>query len=144
MFNNTPDIGAFFNEKIKENPDLQKVVDSSLDTAQNSWALSYADLSPDDPSTLPGQAFLLTNLSYLAAGILIAFQGDLWFGMITDVAAVCSFNYHYTQLLKAGKAKEEAVQLALLLDYIAAAISILTGLWYVANSETVPIFALPE
>jgi hypothetical protein len=116
-----------------------------LDGLTGGWALSYADLSPDSTSTPVGQGFLITNAAYFAAGILVFLQGDAWLGFWTDVAAIASFNYHYNQLVASEGAstikKNQAVRLALLLDYTAAAISMLTATLYL-TSGVVPVEGL--
>lgn len=115
-------------------------VEKALDALTGDWALSYADLRPDTPNTLAGQAFLATNSAYLVAGLFVLFSGDLWFGFWTDMAAIASFNYHYNQLLVSGQAKANSVRLALLLDYTAAAFSIITATAYLLASATFPVF----
>ena len=125
-------------------------VQETLDALTGDWALSYADLSPDTPRTVTGQAFLATNAAYFVAGVYILLvSGDLWFGFWTDMAAIASFNYHYNQLLVAGTAaKADAVRLALLLDYTAAAFSILTAGSYLlsdigsSSSSSFPVVAV--
>jgi len=120
-------------------------VQETLDALTGDWALSYADLSPDTPRTLTGQAFLATNAAYLIAGIyILVVSGDLWFGFWTDMAAIASFNYHYNQLLVAGTdGKANSVRLALTLDYTAAAISILTAGSYLLSDISSHAHAFP-
>lgn len=122
-----------------------------LDNATDGWALSYADLSPDNTQTLTGQAFLASNMAYVVAGALLTVTGDFWFGFCTELAAIASFNYHYQQLLDSGsvslksKSSNKVVRLALLVDYLFAMISILTGLVYILTSPTtadLPIYTI--
>lgn len=123
--------------------DAAAPVEEALDALTGDWALSYADLSPDSTNTVTGQAFLATNAAYLVAGVYILFAGDIWFGFWTDIAAIASFNYHWNQLLVAGQdAKASAVRLALLLDYTAAAVSIVTATSYVLSFSIFPVQAL--
>jgi hypothetical protein len=91
--------------------------------------LSYANLYPDTPKTLPGQLFLWTNLGYGLIGYII-FQeyNNVFFGALCEIIALLSYNYHYQQLLNIDR---DAVRLSLLCDYIGAAITILVGLYYV-------------
>ena len=69
-----------------------------LDANTDGWLLSYADLAPENASTLPGKAFLATNIGYAVAGLLLTQQGDFFFGFLTELCALASFNYHYWQL----------------------------------------------
>ena len=117
-------------------------MENALDALTGDWAMSYADLRPDNTSTIAGRAFLVTNAAYLVAGIYIFLSGDLWFGFWTDMAAIASFNYHYNQLLAAGQAKASAVRLALLLDYTAAAFSIITATAYLFTFSSFPILPI--
>jgi hypothetical protein len=116
---------------------LAEPVQAVLDECTGGWALSYADLAPESPDTALGRGFLLTNLFYLAAGLLLTYQGDPTLGFFTDLAAIASFNYHYTQL-RATSQKEgikELVRLSLFLDYMAASISILTAVVYLVSAS---------
>lgn len=117
-------------------------VQQALDDTTGGWALSYADLTPDDESTPLGRAFLATNLAYAVVGLLLAVQGNIAFGILIDVTALASFNYHYNQLLQRGQAKSPDVRLALLIDYFFAGISILTALFYLFTSNSLPTEAL--
>lgn len=117
-------------------------IQSVLDDATGGWALSYADLSPETPSTPLGQAFLATNLAYLLAGVVLTYQGEAFLGFLTDLCAIASFNYHYQQLQTSRPANQvhaderrvdSAVRLSLLVDYIFAALSILTAFAYVVS-----------
>jgi hypothetical protein len=116
-----------------------------LDNATDGWALSYADLSPDNAQTLAGQTFLASNMAYVVAGALLTITGDFWFGFCTELAAVASFNYHYQQLMNSGSTSSKTVRLALLVDYLFAMVSILTGLVYILTSPStagLPIYAV--
>jgi hypothetical protein len=115
---------------------------SVLDEATNGWALSYADLTPESPKTIPGAAFLATNTAYLLVGMWLLYNGDLWFGFWTDACAIASFNYHYNQLMSAGETDADAVRLALFLDYLAAAVSMTTATLYMFGGATLPTEAL--
>jgi hypothetical protein len=117
-------------------------VQQSLDEVSNGWALTYADLSPDSPQTLPGATFLATNAAYFLVGLYLFANGDVWFGFWTDACAICSFNYHYNQLMATGTTQAASVRLALFLDYIAAAISMSTATLYILHSDVVPFEAL--
>jgi hypothetical protein len=116
-----------------------------LDNVTSGWALSYADLSPDNTNTITGQAFLASNLAYVIAGALLYLNGDIWLGFCTELVAIASFNYHYQQLMSAGTTSSKTVRLALLVDYIFAMISILTGLAYILTSPAtagLPIYTV--
>jgi len=103
----------------------------SLDSVSGDWALSYADLQPATPRTIEGQAFLATNVCYAVAGIVLAIQGDWFFALLTEMAGIVSFWYHYSQL-EFGKDREE-VRLALLTDYFTAGAALVTGGFYMAD-----------
>jgi len=75
-------------------------------------------LSPQTPSTFAGASFLLTNVCYAVAGLMLTVNGDVVFGAMTEIAGVVSFIYHYLQL-DLGKDRNE-VRLALVIDYITA------------------------
>ena len=111
-----------------------------LDDATDGWALSTADLRPESPTTTAGQAFLATNLAYLLAGWYLQYVvvGHVVLGVLTEVCALASFQYHYQQLLlgqtssgssgSSGSSSSvnssTAVRWALLLDYIFAGLAI--------------------
>ena len=101
---------------------IQTIADPVMDTLDDTseFILSYADLRPDSSSTLPGQAFLATNILYAIVGVALAWQGDLVFGCLTEACSVASFLYHYTQLEARGEAKAPTVRLAVLVDYVCA------------------------
>lgn len=113
-----------------------------LDGATSGWALSYANLSPDTEKSVPGVGFLATNMAYALAGLVLTLQGDLWFGLLTDVTAIASFNYHYNQLQVQGEMGAPVVRLALLVDYAFAALSILTASVYLFSSPSFPLEGL--
>jgi hypothetical protein len=116
---------------------LAEPIQQVLDECTGGWALNYADLTPESPDTAIGRGFLLTNVFYLVAGLLLTYQGDPTLGFFTDLAAIASFNYHYTQL-RATSQKEgikDLVRLSLFLDYMAASISILTAVVYVVSAS---------
>jgi hypothetical protein len=129
-------------------PELEKRIElwtgemeGFLDRVTDGWALSFADLTPESPKTLLGQSFLLTNAAYLLAGIsLTVVYNDFWLAFWTDCAAICSYNYHYTQLQccsvsdEEKDAAKEEVRLALLLDYSAAGVSIISAMWYLLSA----------
>lgn len=123
----------------------------ALQAATNGWALSYADLAPESETTLGGRLFLATNLAYVLAGLGVFFvmgNGSSFHNAATamtttatttsintlplslglEVASVCSFVYHYQQL---KNDQPRLVRLALLIDYLAAALAILIGSGYV-------------
>ncbi|KAL7559927.1 hypothetical protein ACA910_008251 [Epithemia clementina (nom. ined.)] len=98
------------------------------------FILSYADLRPDSASTLPGQAFLATNLFYGIVGAAVAMQGDWFFGCLTEACAIASYLYHYTQLQAKGETKAPTVRMAVLVDYVLAIISIGVASTYLFTS----------
>lgn len=114
-------------------------IQNVLDGASEGWALSYADLSPDTEQTIPGIAFLITNIAYAVAGTLLAFQGDVGFGLLVDVAAFVSFNYHCKQLEVEGSMGAPSVRLALLIDYLVAGTAILCGTFFMLTTPTFPL-----
>jgi hypothetical protein len=138
-------------------------VQKLLDDGTGGWALSAANLAPDSHKTINGQVFLATNIGYAVAGLVLTVRGDLWFGLMTDLAAIASFNYHYQQLL--GSVPKEGasptptmtnggipdpvqtpeMRFALLIDYIVASVSILTGafyLWQTGQMDSIPVEAV--
>lgn len=139
-------------------------VQKMLDDGTGGWALSAANLAPDSHKTINGRVFLATNIGYAVAGLVLTWKGDLWFGLMTDLAAIASFNYHYQQLLGSvpknsanskpiaaptngppASVKTPEMRLALLIDYIVASVSILTGafyLWETGQIDSVPIEAV--
>lgn len=122
-----------------------------LDRATDGWALSFADLTPESPKTVLGQVFLWTNLAYLIGGVsLTLLYNDFWLAFWTDCAAICSYNYHYTQLQCCSVSEElrdaakEEVRLALLVDYTAAGISILSAMYYLISTTWLSHTLSPE
>lgn len=110
-----------------------------LDDISGGWALSYADLTPNSEKTLVGQIFLATNVAYAIVGIFLSLQGEVLLGVLTDICAVASFTYHYTQLQQPhGRTLDSTVKLALLVDYFFAVTAILVGLFYLAIDHTLP------
>jgi len=97
--------------------------------ATGGWGVSYADLSPQTPRTFAGASFLLTNVCYAVAGVMLTVHGDVLFGAMTEIAGVVSFIYHYLQL-DLGKDRNE-VRLALVIDYITAGVALITGTLYI-------------
>jgi hypothetical protein len=121
-------------------------IQSALDSTLDGWVLSYADLRPDHATTLIGASFLATNLAYLLVGLLLTVQGDAVLGLLTDVTAVASFMYHYTQLEAAGQMSQQTVRLALLTDYACAAVTMGTASVYLLSdsfaTDSLPMDAL--
>jgi hypothetical protein len=138
---------------------VQKVLDEST----GGWALSAANLAPDSHKTINGKVFLATNIGYAVAGLVLTVRGDFWFGLMTDLAAIASFNYHYQQLLGsepkngdkptptmtsgglADPVQTPEMRLALLIDYFVASVSILTGafyLWETGQMDSLPVEAV--
>jgi len=104
------------------------IVDNATTSLLGTKILSYADLYPETERTPGGVAFLATNLVYVIAGYMLAFQGNLLLGFLTEIAGIVSFWYHFSQL-KFGTDRAE-VRLALFTDYLTAGSTILTGGWY--------------
>jgi hypothetical protein len=110
-----------------------------LDDNTDGWALSYADLRPESEQTAIGQSFLATNIAYAAVGLLLSSQGEILLGFMTEIVSVASFCYHYTQLQQPYNRTDDAtVKLALLVDYTLAVSSILIGLLYLVQNQTLP------
>jgi len=111
-----------------------------LDGLTGGWALSYADLSPENENTLAGKMFLATNLGYALLGIYLAYKGDFLFGGLTELAGIVSYWYHYSQLRYPGDKPE--VRLALLIDYFTAGASLITATAYLVQAgialESIP------
>mmetsp|Transcript_7931 Transcript_7931/g.16092 ORF Transcript_7931/g.16092 Transcript_7931/m.16092 type:complete len:288 (-) Transcript_7931:32-895(-) len=108
----------------------------ALDEATGGWAMSYADLHPENTSTPVGQAFLASNIAYAAAGTALSMQGDLFLGLLIELVSVASFAYHYTQLDK--DSKTDTVRFALFIDYVMAFTSIFVGLGYMLMDGQLP------
>ena len=113
-----------------------------IDSATGGWGLSYADLHPETPQTPLGVAFLATNACYAFGGLVLGVQGEWTLGLLTEVAGIVSFWYHYSQL-NFGQDRKE-VRLALLIDYFTAGTALLCGAVYMAQMgiESVPFESL--
>jgi hypothetical protein len=111
-------------------------VQGFVDTVTGGWGMTYADLSPDDTTTVTGRKFLASNIAYFIGGAILTVQGDIWLGVCTELCAIASFNYHYQQLVNTGSQAKQSpdVRLALLVDYIFALLSILTALVYIITN----------
>ena len=128
-----------YNQVVKDSPTgnglLQMIdtytqpIQSVLDESSSGWALSYADLKPDSSMTPAGQAFLATNMAYLLAGLGLQLAGEVTLGTLTDLCALFSFMYHFQQL---DATSDQAVRLALLLDYVFALLAMGTASAYLA------------
>jgi len=104
-----------------------------LDQATMGFAFHYADLTPETPTTPLGITFLATNFCFIVGGFFTwTQQQDVWLASLTELAGIMSYWYHYCQL-EFGKTKPREVRLALLLDYIVACTTILTGLVYLGQ-----------
>jgi len=114
-----------------------------LDEKTDGWALTYADLRPESEFTTTGQAFLATNIAYAVAGFVLSSQGEALLGFMTEIVSVASFCYHYTQLQQPyNRTDDNTVKLALMVDYILASSSILIGLIYLLQDQTLPLDGL--
>lgn len=113
-----------------------------IDSATGGWGLSYADLHPETPQTPLGVAFLATNACYAFGGLVLGVQGEWTLGLLTEVAGIVSFWYHYSQL-NFGQDRKE-VRLALLIDYFTAGTALLCGAVYMAQMgiDSVPFESL--
>ena len=113
-----------------------------IDSATGGWGLSYADLHPETPQTPLGIAFLATNACYAFGGLVLGVQGEWTLGLLTEVAGIVSFWYHYSQL-NFGQDRKE-VRLALLMDYFTAGTALLCGAVYMAQMgiDSVPFESL--
>jgi len=109
-----------------------------LEDVTGGWALTYADLSPETETTPVGLGFLATNMAYTICGLLLVQSGNVLLGVLTELASVASFAYHFTQL-KLGK-NQPLVRVALLVDYVVAAATLLAALVYIIQ---VGIFNVP-
>ncbi len=104
----------------------------AVDNATGGWGLSYADLSPQTPTSPAGIAFLATNVLYGAVGVSLSMNGDVFYGTLTELAGLVSFAYHYAQLeLGAGRGE---VRLALLIDYLTAGSALIVGGIYMVQT----------
>ena len=112
---------------------LLSSVAKGLDQATMGFAFHYADLTPETPTTPLGISFLATNACFIVGGFFTwTVQQDVWLGSLTELAGIMSFWYHYCQL-EYGKTNPREVRLALLMDYIVACTTILTGFVYLAQ-----------
>jgi hypothetical protein len=91
-------------------------------------AFTYADLSPETPTSPVGFAFLCTNFGFNIGGLSLVAHGDYCLGSVIEIAGLFSILYHYQQLSYPEPSKE--VQVALLCDYCIASVAIVTGLVY--------------
>ena len=117
--------------------DLVAPISNVLDDVTGGWALSYANLEPEDESTPIGIAFLATNIAYGLCGSLLVSQGNTVLGILTEFACFASFVYHFTQL-KYGQEGSRIVRLALLTDYFFALSTILVGSIQLYMSHQLP------
>lgn len=111
----------------------------ALEDSTGGWALSYADLAPETDETPIGRGFLATNLAYTVCGLLLVQSGNVLLGVLTELASVASFAYHFAQL-KLGK-NQPLVRVALLVDYVVAASTLLAALVYIiqVGVQNVPL-----
>lgn len=116
-------------------------VSNVLDGVAGGWALSYANLDPEDETTPIGISFLATNIAYGLCGFLLVSQGNAFLGVLTELACFASFCYHYSQL-KFGQEGSRIVRLALLMDYFFALSAILVGSTQLFFSHQLPVEAL--
>lgn len=121
--------------------DFVAPVSNVLDDVTGGWALSYANLEPEDESTPIGIAFLATNIAYGLCGSLLVSQGNTFLGILTELACFASFVYHFTQL-KYGQEGSRIVRLALLTDYFFALSAIVVGSIQLFMSHQLPTEAL--
>lgn len=108
----------------------------ALDEATGGYALTFADLGPETPSTTLGVTFLASNVAYAIAGVILSLHGDVVLGTMTELASIASFIYHFAQL--DPDTKNDTVRLALFIDYILAFSSIFVGLGYLLVDGQVP------
>lgn len=110
-----------------------------LEDVTGGWALTYADLAPETHKTPVGVGFLATNMAYTICGLLLVQSGNVLLGVLTELASVASFAYHFTQL-KLGK-NQPIVRVALLVDYVVAAATLLAALVYIlqVGVQNVPL-----
>ncbi|KAG7348489.1 hypothetical protein IV203_017194 [Nitzschia inconspicua] len=103
------------------------------------WAFSYADLRPASERNFMGHVFLATNLAYVLAGSALLLEKDYLLGCMTELCAVASFQYHFQQLQQPyQRAKDEAVRVALTIDYVTALSSIGIGIAYLVQDHSLP------
>ena len=116
-------------EATKVGKNLLLPLAQALEDSTDGWALTYADLAPETHETPIGLGFLATNLAYTICGLLLVSSGNVLLGVLTELASVASFAYHFTQL-KLGK-NQPLVRVALLVDYVVAAATLFAALVYI-------------
>ena len=121
--------------------DFVAPVSNVLDDVTGGWALSYANLEPEDETSPIGISFLATNIAYGLAGSLLVSQGNTVLGILTELACFASFLYHFSQL-KFGQEGSRIVRLALLVDYFFALSAILVGSAQLVLNHQLPTEAL--
>jgi hypothetical protein len=109
-----------------------------LEGSTDGWNLTYTDLSPETEKTPVGLGFLATNMAYTICGLLLVQNGNVLLGVLMELASVASFAYHFCQL-KLGK-NQLLVRVALLVDYVVSAATLLAALVYIIQ---VGIFNVP-
>ena len=100
-------------------PPVIRSLQSTLDRATRGFVLAVPTVSPFDGGSLPGRAFLLTNVPFFLAGARAIKHAQLVLGASLGLAGGLSHHYHQTQLQRGGEAPETV--LALLADYGGAA-----------------------
>ena len=125
----------------KDLEELVAPVSKVLDDQTGGWALSYANLEPEDETTPIGISFLATNIAYGLAGSLLMVNGNVILGVLTELACIASFFYHYSQL-KFGQRGSQIVRLTLLVDYFFALSAILVGSVQLLLSHQLPMEAV--
>lgn len=129
MMNSPPEkVGAPAVIDVEQLPPALVPFATAIQFATSGTALKYADLSPETPSTLGGILFLLTNLCFSLAGLKLGLEGEVWLGSVVETASVASFIYHLQQLRYPQPSRE--VQIAILIDYVFAGLSIITCTQY--------------
>lgn len=131
-----PDLG--FTKNLEE---FVAPLPKKMDDLTGGWALSYANLEPEDETTPIGIFFLATNIVYGLCGFLLSTQGNTLLGVLTEFACAASFFYHYSQL-KYGQQGSRIVRVALLVDYVFALSAILVGSVQLLLSHQLPKEAL--
>lgn len=61
-------------------PPILLPIAETIDSNTGGWALSYADLEPENESTPIGRAFLATNICYAIVGAVLVSRGELLLG----------------------------------------------------------------
>ena len=104
------------------------------------WIFTYSDVRPLNLSSPQSVAFLATNLAFAATGAAIGTSGsDPLLGCLVELAGVASVYYHSAQCAFGGTSRP-VVQFAMLVDYLVALPTLLTGVLYAAE---LPAEALP-